>query len=104
MNDYINNKQHAINAILMKQCYVKETVINGGIVYEGALDIHFFKDTVANAVFEFLVFSSIKNKNAIFLDGLTYWFKLSHPIEPEISVKIAIYDNIDGTYFLDVSY
>lgn len=104
MNDFIQRKQHALNAILKKQCYVKEIKVNGHIVAEGTLDCKTFKETVYVNLFESLNFLEIKNENAVLLDSGIFWFRLSHPYDPDILVKIEIYDNTDNTYFLDVSF
>lgn len=68
---------------------------------DAAIDLDEFKKNIYEE-FSHLSFSELKDKNAQNIDSLRLYTELSWPSEPDIEVRLFLYENPDATFFLEV--
>ncbi|UYW01263.1 hypothetical protein K5I29_12560 [Flavobacterium agricola] len=100
MNITLSQKQYAINSIFKGSIYGYDKPENEAISLAGIHADSFLND-VKNE-YPDAKFDSQKNENATTIDSLRLYEVVKYPGDPDIQIKITLYQNTPTSYFLEL--
>lgn len=98
-NNYLNQKIHRLHTLFRRNAYLhfKDEEDQDP---KATIDLDDFKRIVCEEI-EHLNFSDVKHEEAQQIDHIRLYTELSWPTEPDIEVRLFLYQNPDATFFLE---
>lgn len=98
-NKYLSKKKHGFHAMFVRNAYLQFKDEDESSP-KSTIDLVNFKKLVCEEL-SHLSFSEFKDKDAQEIDHLRLYTELSWPTEPDIEVRLFLYQNPDATFFLE---
>ena len=98
-NNYLNQKQHRLHTLFGRNAYLhfKDEEDQDP---KATIDLDDFKRIVCEEI-EHLNFSDVKHEEAQQIDHIRLYTELSWPTEPDIAIRLFLFQNPDATFFLE---
>ena len=98
-NNYLNQKKHRLHTLFGRNAYLhfKDEEDQDP---KATIDLDDFKRIVCEEI-EHLNFSDVKHEEAQQIDHIRLYTELSWPTEPDIAIRLFLFQNPDATFFLE---
>ena len=98
-NNYLNQKIHRLHTLFGRNAYLhfKDEEDQNP---KATIDLDDFKRIVCEEI-EHLNFSDVKHEEAQQIDHIRLYTELSWPTEPDIEIRLFLFQNPDATFFLE---
>lgn len=98
-NNHLDKKKHRLKTLFRRNAYLHFKDEEDKYP-KATIDLDEFKRIVCEEL-SHLSFSELKDENAQEIDHLTLYTELSWTNEPDIEVRLFLYQNPDATFFLE---
>lgn len=98
-NNYLNKKKHRLHTLFGRNAYLhfKDEEDQNP---KALIELDDFKRIICEEI-EHLNFSDVKHEEAQQIDHIRLYTELSWPTEPDIEIRLFLYQNPDATFYLE---
>ena len=103
MEKYLSKNQFKIFAAFKKNCRGIDVIENNNYYSDVDLNETGFREKIYKMLSQ-LSFQEYKDNKALLIDTLDLYTTINYPMDPDISIKLNLFQNEENYFFLEIIY